>query len=168
MSTFRIKGGICTKLQRISPASVISLKLIKSFSFKGKMENKSEELLPHWQVLRNISYLLNVKGIILTNPKELLLKHYKLTVLWGYSDILDLRERLLQTLKELLPSLAISWKLLKSFSCKGEIVTNPKELLSKWPVLRGFSNLLDLRQRLWQTPKNCSQNYHFSGVSPIF
>jgi len=73
MSTFRIKGRICTKLQRISLALVISLKSIKSFSFKGKMENKSEELLPHWQVLRNISYLLDFKGIILTNPTELLL-----------------------------------------------------------------------------------------------
>jgi len=47
MSTFRIKGRICTKLQRISPASVISLKPLKSFSVKGKMENKLEELLPH-------------------------------------------------------------------------------------------------------------------------
>jgi len=74
MSSFRIKGRICTKLQRISPALVISLKLIKSFSFKGKMENKSEKLLPHRQVLRNISYLLDFKGIILATPAELLLK----------------------------------------------------------------------------------------------
>jgi len=72
MSTFRIKGRICCKLQRISPSSVISLKLIKSFSFKGKMENKPEELLPQWQVLRNISHLVDIKGIILTNPKDLL------------------------------------------------------------------------------------------------
>jgi len=34
------------------------------------MENKPEELL----VLGNISYLLDFKGIILTNPTELLLK----------------------------------------------------------------------------------------------
>jgi len=74
MSTFRNKGMICYKLPRISPVFVISLKSIKSFSFKGKMENKPEDLLSHWQVFKNISYLLNVKGIILTNPKELLPK----------------------------------------------------------------------------------------------
>jgi len=51
--------------------------------------------------------------------------------------------------------LAISQKLLKSFSFKGEIVTNRKELASKWPVLWGFSNLLDLRESFWQTLKNC-------------
>jgi len=111
MSTFRIKGRICYKLQRISPVLVISLKSIKSFSFKGKMENRPEDLLQNWQVLRNISYLLNVKGIILTNPKELLLKHYKLTILWGFSDILDLRERFLKTLKNCCPV----WPFLESF-----------------------------------------------------
>jgi len=72
------------------------------------MENKSEELLPNWQVLRIISYFLDFKGIILTNPKELLLTHYKLTVLWGFSDILDLRDRFLKNFEELLPCLAIS------------------------------------------------------------
>jgi len=54
-----------------------------------------------------------------------------------------------------LPCLAISKKLFKSFSFKGKIVTNAKELVSKWPVLRSFSNLLDLRARFWQTLKNC-------------
>jgi len=54
---------------------VIPLKLIKSFSFKGKMENKPEELLPQWHILGNIFYLLDFKGIILTNPKELLRNH---------------------------------------------------------------------------------------------
>jgi len=72
MSTFRIKGRICCKLQRISPPLVIPLKLIKSFSFKGKMENKPEEFLPQWHILRNISYLLDFKETILANPKELL------------------------------------------------------------------------------------------------
>jgi len=38
------------------------------------MVKKSEELLPNWQLLWNFSCLLDFKGIILTNPKELLLK----------------------------------------------------------------------------------------------
>ena len=84
MSTFRIKGRICCKLQRISPPSVIFLKLIKSYSFKGKMENEPEELLPHGQFLRNISHLLDFKGIILTNAKELLPNLQEWTILWGF------------------------------------------------------------------------------------
>jgi len=71
MNTFRIKGRICGKLQRISPENVISLKFIKSFRFKGKTVKESEELLPNSPFLRNFSCLLDFKGIILTNPKEL-------------------------------------------------------------------------------------------------
>jgi len=40
-------------------------------------------------------------------------------------------------------------------------VTNPRELLSKRPVLGGFSNLLDLRQSFWQTLKNCCPKWPF-------
>jgi len=41
MSNFRIKGRIYSKLQRISPENVISLKFIKSFRFKGKAAKES-------------------------------------------------------------------------------------------------------------------------------
>ena len=103
------------------------------------MVKKSEELLPIWQLLWNFSCILDFKGFILTNPKELLLK--KRPVLRGFPDILDLRERLRQTFQNCRPVRPF----LKSFS----------------------SSLLILRERLWQTPKNCPQIGQFLGVSPI-
>ena len=110
--------------------------------------------MPYWPFPRNCSCLLDFKGIILTNLKELFLKW---PVLLGFSDNLDLRERLQQTFKNCCPV----WPFLKSFSSllvlRERLWQTPKNcfcLKSKWALLRDFYNLLDLRERFWQTLKN--------------
>ena len=118
-------------------------------------------MLPNWPFPKIFSCLLDFKGIILTNLKELFLKW---PVLLGFSDNLDLRERLQQTFKNCCPV----WPFLKSFSCllvlRERLWQTPKNcfcLKSKWAVLRDFSNLLDLRERFWQTFKNLCPHWTF-------
>lgn len=134
------------------------------------MVKKSEELLPNWQLLWYFSCLLDFKGIILTNPNELLLK--KKTVVakkassLGFLWYFRFKGKTSTNFSELSPCSAISKKLLQSFNSKGAVVTNPKKLAPKWPVFGGFSNLLDLRERFWQTLKNCSSQWTFLGCFP--
>jgi len=130
-------------------------------------------LRERWKIsLKNYCHIDNFSGLFLIfyilrdlswqTPQNCCSSCRKINNSLGFLRYLIFKGKIAKTnFEELLPCLAISWKLLKSFSCKGEIVKNPKELLSKLAVLGGVSNLLDLRQILWQTLKNCSPQWPF-------
>jgi len=71
MNTLELREGFAENFKEFHQKMLFLLKFIKSFRFKGKTVKESKELLPNSPFLWNFSCLLDFKGIILTNPKEL-------------------------------------------------------------------------------------------------